>query len=127
MVYRKPKYTDQYLNYSVDHQRKESFISFLFNIEYSIITNKDDVTKENARLNHVLKENGYLESIISKIVKRISNNYSLSQSQEQMQATDIQVEEIRMSVNILYIEDTSEKLWVYTQISIRQLDPLPTL
>ena len=103
MVYRKPKYTDQYLNYSVDHQRKESFISFLFNIEYSIITNKDDVTKENARLNHVLKENGYLESIISKIVKRISNNHSLSMSQEQMQATDIQVEEIRMSVNILQL------------------------
>ena len=97
MVYRKPKYTDQYLNYSADHQRKESFISFLFNIEYSIITNKDDVTKENARLNHVLKVFGYLDCIISKIVKRISNNHSLFQSQEQMQATDIQVEEIRMN------------------------------
>ena len=51
----------------------------------------------------------------------------MSQSQQQMQATDIQVEEIRMSVNILYIEDTSEKLSVYTQISIGQLDPLPGL
>ena len=43
-------------------------MSFLFNIEYSIITNKDDVTKENAGVNQVLKENGYLESIISKII-----------------------------------------------------------
>ena len=28
-----------------------------------------------------------------------------------MQATDIQKEEIRLSVNLLYVEGTSEKLW----------------
>ena len=44
----------------------------------------------------VLKENGYQESIISKIFKRITNNHSLSQSQ-QTQAIDTQEEEIKMS------------------------------
>ena len=43
------------------------------------ITNKDDLHKENARIKQVLKENGYQESIISKILKRITNNYSLPQ------------------------------------------------
>ena len=36
-----------------------------------------------------LKENEYQESIIRKIFKRISNNHSLSQSQQQTKATDI--------------------------------------
>ena len=35
----------------------------------------------------------------------------MSQSQQLMQATDKQEEEIRMSINLLYIEGTSEKLW----------------
>ena len=58
----------------------------------------------------MLKENGYQESIISKIFKRITNNHSLSQLQQQMQAADIQEEEIRMSINLPYVEGTSEKL-----------------
>ena len=58
----------------------------------------------------VLKENGYQEGIISKIFKRITNNRSLSQSQ-QTQATDTQEEEIKMSINLQYVEGTSEKLW----------------
>ena len=75
-----------------------------------MITNKDDLTKESARIKQVLKENGYEESIISKIFKRITNNHSLSQPQQQRQATDIQEEEIRMSTNLPYVSDTSEKL-----------------
>ena len=59
----------------------------------------------------MLKKNGYQESIISKISKEISNNHSLLQSQQQMQATDIQEEEIRMSIWLPHIEGTSEKLW----------------
>ena len=35
---------------------------------------------------------------------------SLSQSQQQTQARDIQEEEIRVSINLPYIEGTSEKL-----------------
>ena len=58
------------------------------------------LTKENARIKEqLLKETAYQESIISKTFKRISNNHSLYQSQQQMQATDIQEDEIKMSMN----------------------------
>ena len=56
------------------------------------------------------KENGYQESIISKIFKRITNNHSLPQSQQLMPATYIQEEEIRMSINLPNVECASEKL-----------------
>ena len=58
LVYRKPTHTDQYLHYSSHHQTscKESVVSSLFNRAYSIITNKDDLHKENARIKQVLKE-----------------------------------------------------------------------
>ena len=46
---------------------------------------------------------------MSKTFKRITNNHSLLQSQQQTQATDIQKEEIRMSINLPYVEGTSEK------------------
>ena len=58
----------------------------------------------------MLKENGYQESIISKIFKRITNNHSLPELQQQMQAADIQEEEIKMNINLPYVEGTSEKL-----------------
>ena len=82
----------------------------MFNRAYPIKTNKDDLRIENARIKQVLKENGYQKSIISKIFKRITNNYSLPQSQELTQATNIQEEEIRISINLLHVEGTSEKL-----------------
>ena len=43
---------------------------------------KDDLNKENARIKQVLMENGYQESIMSKIFKKITYNDSLSQSQQ---------------------------------------------
>ena len=100
LVYRKPIHTDKYLHYSSHHQTccKESVFSSLFNRAYSIITN-DDLHKENARIKQVIKENGYQESIIS-----------LPQSQQLTQVTDIQEEEIRMSINLVHVEGTSEKL-----------------
>ena len=112
LAYIKPTHTDQYLHYSSHHQTscKGSIVSSLFNRAYSIITNKDYLTKENPRIKQVLNENGYQESIISKIFKRITNNHSLSRTQQQTQATDIQKEEIRMSINLPYVEATSEKL-----------------
>ena len=67
-------------------------------------SDKDDLTKENTRTKQVLKENGYQESIISKVLLTITNNHSLSQSQQQMQATDIQKEVIRLSINLLYMK-----------------------
>ena len=134
MVYRKPTHTDQYLHYSSHHQTscKESVISSLFNRAYSIITNKDDLHKENARIKKVLKENGYGESIINKIFRRITNNHSLPQSQQVTQVTDIQEEEIRISINVPYVEGTSEKLrrilrsrkirsTFYTEMTLRKL------
>ena len=112
LVYRKPTHTDQYVHYSSHHQAscKESVVSSLFNRTYSIMTNKDDLTKENTRIMQVLKENGYQEGIISKIFERIANNHSLFQLQQQTQARNIQEEEIRMSINLPYIEGTSERL-----------------
>ena len=83
LVYRKSTHTDQYLHYSSHHQAscKESAVSSLFNGAYFIITNNDDLHKENARIKQVLKENGYQESIVNKIFRRITNNHSLPQSQ----------------------------------------------
>ena len=80
----------------------------------------------------MLKENGYQESIISKIFKRITNNHSLPQPQQLTQARDIQEEEIRMSINLPYVEGTSEKLrrilrshkirsTFYTEMTLRKL------
>ena len=64
LVHRKPTYTDQYIYYSSHHEAscQESDASSLFNTAYSIITNKDDLTKENARIKQVLKDNGYQET-----------------------------------------------------------------
>ena len=84
LIYRKPMHTNQYLHYDSHHQTscKESVVSSLFNRAYPIVTNRDDLT----------------------------NNNSLSQSQQQRQATDIQEEKIRMTINLSYVEGTSEKL-----------------
>ena len=102
----------QYLHYSSHHQTncKENFVSSLFNGACSIITNKDDLHKENTRIKQVLKENGYQESIISEVFKRITNNHSLPQAQQLTQATNIQEEKIRMSISLPYVEGTSQKL-----------------
>ena len=78
LVYKNPTHTDQYLHYSSLHQNscKESVASSLFNRAYSIITNKDHLHKENARIKQVFKENGYQISIIIKIFMRITKNHS---------------------------------------------------
>ena len=72
----------------------------MLNGAYFIITHKDDLHKENARVKRVSKENGYQGSIISKIFAGITNNRNLSQSKQLTQATDIHEEEIRMSINL---------------------------
>ena len=61
-------------------------------------------------MNQVLKENEYQESIMSKIFHRITNNHSLPQSAQLTEATNIQEEDIRMSINLPYVKGTSEKL-----------------
>ena len=100
------------------------------------------MTKENAGIKQVLKENGYQESIISKIVKRITDNHSLFQSQHKMHAPHIQEQKIRISINLPYVEGTSEELGrilqfhkigstFYTESNLRKLlckpkDPVAT-
>ena len=78
LVERKPTHIDQYLTYNSHHQTscKENVVSSLFNTAHPIITNKNDLSKENARIKQVLKKNAYQESIISKIFKRITTNHA---------------------------------------------------
>ena len=108
-------HSGQYLNYSSHHETscKESIVSSLFRA-YSIIQISYDLTKENARIKQVLKENGYQETIIIKIFKIITYNHSNKHK------TDIQEEEFRMSINLLCGEgeDPSENLSVYSQDKI---------
>ena len=94
-------YTTQYLHYSSYHQTScLIYASFLLNMACSIVINKDDLNQEHIRMKQVLKKNGDQESIISNICKRIANNSSLFQSQQQTQVTDIQEDEIKMSINL---------------------------
>ena len=58
LVYRKLKHTDQYFPYKCHHQTscKESIVSSLFNRAYCVITNKEDLAKENARIMQLIKD-----------------------------------------------------------------------
>ena len=47
-------------------QGKCCFLHSLFNRAYFIITNKDDLRKENGRIKQVLKENGYRKVLLVK-------------------------------------------------------------
>ena len=58
----------------------------------------------------MLEEIEYQESIISEILKRIANNYSLYQSQKQAQATVILDEKIGISISLSKVKGTSGKL-----------------
>ena len=102
LVYIKSTNSDQYLHHSSHHQTScKCFVPSLFNRAYSTITKKDDFNKQNARIKHMLKENRYQENI-GKILTGITNNHSLVQSEQLMQATNTQEEEIKMSINLPY-------------------------
>ena len=64
----------------------------------------------------MLKENGYRESIINKIFGRIANNHSFPQSQQLTQATNIQEEEIRISINLPYVKVPVKNYGVYSDL-----------
>ena len=70
-------------------------------IEYIPLSQIKMSEPKKTTVNQVLKENGYQEITISKIFKRITNKESSPHSQQQMEATDIQKEEIRMTINLL--------------------------
>ena len=86
---------------------------------------KDNLTKENARIKQVFRQNGYQEDIINKIFNRTTKNNSLSQSQQQTQATDILEKEIRMRINLpharsIYIEGTKTKLYIFIVVYLEE-------
>ena len=61
---------------------------------------------ENAGITEVLKENH--QRIIIKVFKRISNNYDFPQSQQKTSIGDIQDEDIQKSINLPYVNNSSE-------------------
>ena len=73
LVYRKPTHTDQYLHYSSHHQTscKEIVVSSLFNRAYSIITNKDDLHEENARIKQVLRRMDIRKALLVKSLREL--------------------------------------------------------
>ena len=97
----------QQLTQATDIQEEEIRMS----INLPLVEGTSDLHKENTRIKQVLKENGYQESIINKIFRRITNNHSLLQSQKLTPTAAIQVEEFRVSINLPYVEGTSKKLW----------------
>ena len=54
----------------------------------------------------MLKESGYQQRIINKIFNKITSNHSLSQSQQHTQSTNIQKEEMKITL----VEVTSQNL-----------------
>ena len=74
--------TNTYITALTTTEVARKVVSSLFNTAYSIITNKDDLHKENTRTKQNLKDNGYQESIISKIFRRTTNNHRLPQQQQ---------------------------------------------
>ena len=77
LVYKKLPYTEHYSSHN-QTSSMQSAVCSLFN-RYSIITSTDEFTK------------------------KITNNHSLSQLQQQMQATDTQEEENRISKSQLNV------------------------
>ena len=54
---------------------KESAVSFSFNRAYSIMINKDDLTKKNARMKQALEEDGYQHCVKSVRIWSYSSPY----------------------------------------------------
>ena len=116
MAYRKSSLTNTYTTAVTTKQVATKTLFPVFNRVNSIIINKDGLTKENARIRQVLKETEHQESIIKKIIKKITNNHSMSHS-EQTQAIDIQEKKYKLykftqkdrNINLLCVEGISEK------------------
>ena len=79
-------HTDQYPHYGSHHQTScKKSVASSFNTAYPIIRNKDDSTKENFRIEQMLKVNGYqvvTKFTFSKLFKRITNNHDNKRKQQ---------------------------------------------
>ena len=71
LVYRKHTHTDQYLHYNSPHQTscKQSVVSSLLNRIHSIITQKNDLYKENAGIKQVLRRMDIRKSLLAKSLR----------------------------------------------------------
>ena len=105
VVYRKPTHTDQYLNFHSNHQMsaKESVVSALFTRADNIISNVEDLRRENERIISVLAANDYNKRTISKVKRNIKQRKELNNA-------DKEVEESIGYINLPFINGTSEIL-----------------
>ena len=105
-VYRKPTHTDQYLNFRSHHQpsSKNSVISALFTRAERIISNTDDLEKENQRIFNVLKANNYSNKDINHVKRK------LERKKQQPMESDREEEELNGYINLPYVRNTSEAL-----------------
>ena len=81
-MFRRPSYGHQHLHYNYHHQTScnNCAVFSLFHAAYFIISNNNDLNKENHWIKQVLQEKGYQEGFISKIFARIAVMVCLSQN-----------------------------------------------
>ena len=84
LVYRKPTHTDQYLNYYSNHpaKTKDAVVSALFRRAKYIISDEDDLEKENERIVKVLCDNDFKKSDITKVKKKLDRPRNDQQSDD---------------------------------------------
>ena len=70
----------------------------MLNIVKDYVNNNDQFTRKTPIAQHKFFDLVNLVLTITIISERITNNHRLPQSQQQTQATDIQAQEIRMSI-----------------------------
>jgi len=108
LVYRKPTHTDQYLNFNSNHQTstKDAVISALFRRARDIVSDVNDLKKENDRIVKVLSENDYDKKSIFKVKRKIqsarTNNITVSDNAADTEPTKF--------LSLPYIPGTSESL-----------------
>ena len=105
VVYRKPTHTDQYLNFHSNHQlsAKESVVSALFTRADNIVSNREDLRNENARIVNALTANDYNKRIIGKVRKKIQQRKELTNATKE-------ANEYIGHVNLPYVKGTGEIL-----------------
>ena len=109
LVYRKPTHTDQYLQFTSNHpsSTKDAVMSSLFRRAKEIVSDENDLKRENERISNVLSENGYSVGAIKRVRQKLSRP-NVQQDAEQTGQTE-QVEQTRY-ISIPYIAGTSETL-----------------
>ena len=105
-VYRKLTHTDQYLNFRSHHQpsSKNSAICALFTRAERIISNTNDLKKENDRIFNVLNANNYSNKDINRVKKKLEHK------KQQATEADTEEEELNGYINLPYIRNSSEAL-----------------